>query len=613
MQTIEARAILSAADRTGGVFSQIAAKIRGMNATAVAANRTTAATGAMAAASNRASMAAASGQAAMIGAASRFMAPAAMGAAAVKSFKTYMDAELRIKRIGITADASDEEIKGLNKSMRKLGHETGQSFDQVAKGLESLVAGGMDLPQAMPALPAIAKTAQAAGAEVEDMATTTLALNQNLGIATDKMQNAFDILVKGGKAGKFELKDMARYFPSIAPAAVAAGMKGEEGLMRIVAALQTIRAGTGTTEEAAASMQNIFAKMESETTVKKFKEFGIDVRKEMTQARKEGKDLLEVFVDMTDRATKGDLSKIPQLFSDMEFARGMRAMMSFKDLNKKVLAELKQSAGSTQKDFDRVMASPAMAIARMKAATEGLLAVVGSELEKLPKKLGLSDKTISEHITSKAKDVAEKGILSLLPENDQKDVRAIIAASKFVSSERVQLETMLKRREELGVKDEADTGSRRLRLLDLKVREKMDEDLKAIPDLTKELEGMRTKWQEMPLTDKVPLPSGDPRKQPGYVPSPLGDPRKKDYGSDTPPVQALDGLNVEAKLTGEAEVKGQTEVKVVVEAGSELLRIVEGVKNAVANLTGKLRANGPGSTGVSSPDASPASVGTGAP
>jgi hypothetical protein len=114
------------------------------------------------------------------------------------------------------------------------------------------------------------------------------------------MQSAFDILVTSGKAGKFKLKDMARYMASIAPAAAAVGLKGEEGLKRIVAMLQTVRAGTGSTEEAALSVANIFAKMEIKETAKKFKKFGIDLRKEMTTARSEGRDLLSVFTDLTE-------------------------------------------------------------------------------------------------------------------------------------------------------------------------------------------------------------------------------------------------------------------------------------------------------------------------
>lgn len=622
MQTIEARAILSASDKTGGIFSQIAAKIRGMNGAAMAANRSTALAATTAA---NASRAGAMANTAIIGSAARVLAPAAIAAGASKAYKNYAQTDLQIRRIGITADATEEEVSKLSNTMRGLAFGTGQSFQQVTKGLESLVAGGMDLKEALPAMPAIAKTAQAAGAEVEDMATTTLALNQNLKISTDQMQNAFDILVKGGKAGKFELKDMARYIPSIAPAAVAVGMKGEEGLMRLVAALQTVRNGTGTTEEAADSMLNIFAKMESEETTKKFSKFGIDLRKEMAKARKEGKDLLEVFIDLSDKAVKGDLSKIPQLFSDMQFARGMRALLSYRDLNKKVMDELKQSAGSAQKDFEKVMNTPAIAMKRMSEASDRLVNSIGFGIEELSKKFGGQSGGLTKGINDAStaiEELATKGPGAKLAE-----VGTDIADANR-QNEILQLQAAVDRQIELVNKAKA-RGSEipphrmeqltknAIRLFELQQAHTVGSATTGKLFSDEEIE----KWREMPLPPgSVPMPMGDPRKRPGYAPMPAADPRKQGYGSEMPPVQPLDdvvsaikGMDVKAELTGSAEVKGETEVKVVVEAGSELLRIVDNVKSAVANLAGRLTANGPGSTGRSSPDAAPSSLNTGMP
>lgn len=68
------------------------------------------------------------------------------------------------------------------------------------------------------------------------------------------------------------------------------------------------------------------------------------------------------------------------------------------------------------------------------------------------------------------------------------------------------------------------------------------------------------------------------------------------------------GGQVEAKLTGEAEVKGQAEMTVKIEA-PELIQAYHDAKRSI-DMVGTLRANGPGSTGRSSPDAAP-SVGIG--
>jgi hypothetical protein len=66
---------------------------------------------------------------------------------------------------------------------------------------------------------------------------------------------------------------------------------------------------------------------------------------------------------------------------------------------------------------------------------------------------------------------------------------------------------------------------------------------------------------------------------------------------------------VTATLVGSAEVSGEAEVKVVVEAGSSLLQVVEQARRINMDLRGSVNANGPGSAGKSSPDASAPATG----
>lgn len=69
------------------------------------------------------------------------------------------------------------------------------------------------------------------------------------------------------------------------------------------------------------------------------------------------------------------------------------------------------------------------------------------------------------------------------------------------------------------------------------------------------------------------------------------------------------GGQLNATLTGSAEVHGQAEVKVTVEAGSTLLQVVEQSKRLNMDLRGSVNANGPGSAGKSSPDAAAPATG----
>jgi TP901 family phage tail tape measure protein len=625
MRTIEARAILSAADKTGSVFDRIAAKIGRITSAAAAASRSTAAAARTVSTAERSSGIAARAQRSVVAASARVLGPAAAVYGGAQAVKRFGETDLAVTRIGITADATDAQIEDLQTRLRDLAYEGGKGFNEVREGIESLVTGGMDLKKAGDALPAIIKTAQAAGAEVKDIATTTLSLDQAMGIATNKMQSAFDVMVTGGKAGKFELKDMARYFPSIAPAAAAIGLKGEKGLKKIVAVMQTIRQGTGTTEEAAASIQNIFAKMESEETTNKFEKFGIDLRKEMAKTRKEGGDLLATFTQLTEKATKGDLSKIPQLFTDMEFARGMRALLTYKDTLRDVSAELEKAGGSTMRDFDRVVARPQIAINRLSESFDRLKTSAGAAFEAMGASSVMN--WLSKNFEQSAEywNKSKEERLQIEIENDRRG--RLEKRMREVGSDIDFRENKLREGDKLGwwkrradgdkrSTDEMVAGDEQLQELRTEMFELRsalerpghtasqlfsDAEVKKLQDAVRD---RRLADDPNSLTPQFDTPF---RKK-GSIPTPDADPRKRSGGGPAfPAASDLDLSGITAKLEGSAEVKGEAMVKVEVTAGSDLIALKNSVESALARLEGKLMANGAGSTGRSSPDAAPSS------
>ncbi|MDT3687076.1 MAG: phage tail tape measure protein [Pseudorhodoplanes sp.] len=613
VRVMEASAVISAHDRTGNTFQRIAAKMKALESGAAALGRRSAMI-------DRATAATERGSTVIAGAASRLLAPAALGYAATRAFRRYAETEMAITRIGITADATDQEIKALHRSLRDLSANTGKPFDEVAEGLNQLVTGGLDLPQAMPAMPAIVRTAQAAGAEVRDIAQSSLALSQALGIAADRMQDAFDIMVEGGKAGKFELKDMARYFPSIAPAAAAVGMKGEEGLKRIVALLQVIRNGTGTVEEAASSVSNIFAKMESEETAKRFQKFGIDLRAEMKKGRKEGRDLLEVFTDLTSRALGGDLSKIPQLFSDMEFARGMRALLSYRDMLGEVLSRLEKAKGATGRDFDRVMTRSQISINRLSESWDRATESFGRLIDVIGGSKGLQTLAgLLENLAAAQEKSRENAPKSLdefrqryLDKQDSDRLAALDREITAAGDDLTGAEAIAKQRRERGqpplLAGHTDARKRLERL-------RTERELLRLNMAARNLPWPETAPVIDPDLRQVPMPVPSPRRAASalatrQVPLPVPSPRRTTsfpaYGSIDDLVTVIrseKSAPVEATLKGGADVN----VKVTVEPSPDFFTRVRSI---VSSVFGNIRINGgrsetgsTGSTGVTMPEA----------
>jgi TP901 family phage tail tape measure protein len=289
----------------------------------------------------------------------------------------YAGLERTMTRIGITAGATAAQVDAATARMRGLAQETAMPFEQTTAALATLVALGNTLEHAMALLPAILMTAQASGAASEDIAVTASKVGDAFEISADKMQNAFDIMVTGGKLGQFELRDMAKEIPSLAAAMAKIGYRGTDGLAKLVAMLQVAMKQAGSTTEAATNIDNVLQKLESEPVVTKFKKFGIDLHKEMDKARKEHKDLIDVYLDLVDRVTKGDLSKLSRLFTDLQMNKGITALMMMRDELNRMFADLHDVDGSTMRDFNTVLGDGQSSIDRFKNAWERLQSTLG--------------------------------------------------------------------------------------------------------------------------------------------------------------------------------------------------------------------------------------------
>ncbi|TIQ07119.1 phage tail tape measure protein [Mesorhizobium sp.] len=282
------------------------------------------------------------------------VATAAAGYVAIRTARDYAQLERTIGRIVINADKPATSIKPTIAVLQELADKSKLPFDNVVQGLETLIASGRSLEEGLAFLPSVARTAQASGSEMSDIALTADALANSLGITADRMQQAFDILAFEGKAGKFELKDMAAELPAIAPAFAALGYKGSEGLKRLAAMLEIVRNQTGSSAEAATNFSNILQKAYGNEVAKNFKKYHIDIRKELDRTRKEGGDVIQTLVEQTQKALKGDLSKLPLIFTDIQMQQGMRALLTQMPELKKHLDALGSASGTVAKDFAQI-------------------------------------------------------------------------------------------------------------------------------------------------------------------------------------------------------------------------------------------------------------------
>ncbi len=224
------------------------------------------------------------------GLAGRIGAIGALGAGLsfVGPLKAAADFDARLRDLAITSGtvsrAMQADVTTLARSYERLALEVGQRSTQLAEAAQILIAAGLDRDVVATLMPQLGRAATAAGAEIADMARMAVALNQNLRIAAERMENVFAGLGVGGKEGRFELPDMARAFPRLTGLLANLGVTGEEAVAHIGAALQIAMRAAAEPAQAATNVENFLSKILSKETIANFKKRGVDIRGTMEEA-----------------------------------------------------------------------------------------------------------------------------------------------------------------------------------------------------------------------------------------------------------------------------------------------------------------------------------------
>lgn len=302
------------------------------------------------------------------------MRGAALMAPAGMAVKTAAEKQDTIRDIAITGDMSAEDEAKLSLAVRNIARQSNQLQADVLQGMQVLVAGGVSTREELEGYGAVlAKAATATRASMDDLGATTLALRDNLGITAKDLNASFNILASAGKAGNVELKDMAKFFPQMAPTMASMGVTGKEAVAQIAAALEVARKGAGTNDEAATNMRNFLQKIFAPDTVKNFADAGIDLQASLKQLAKDGigpfegsmRLVMEYLrskspaaaaefrkaMETKDEAERSQaLSRISEayalsdLFRDMQAMNFLRPMMMQMDEYKRIKAEALEAA-----------------------------------------------------------------------------------------------------------------------------------------------------------------------------------------------------------------------------------------------------------------------------
>lgn len=253
-------------------------------------------------------------------------AAVAFGALIVKSVGAAASFQDQMRDISITGDFSNAQEAALGQTVRDAALKWNQAQAEIGRGMQVLVAGGISDAKALEGYaPVMAKAATATRASMDDLGSVVIALRDNLKVGEAGFEGALNMLSYAGKRGQFEIRDMAKWLPSLSPTFQALGVTGKEAVAEIGAALQIARKGAGSNDEAANNFRNFLQKITAPDTLKDFEKAGIDLKESMLNLRAKGftpvQSMLEVitqYMSSKGPAAAGDLQRALAIKDDAE-------------------------------------------------------------------------------------------------------------------------------------------------------------------------------------------------------------------------------------------------------------------------------------------------------
>lgn len=247
------------------------------------------------------------------GAATATAGVAAAGFVVDRALQKPMDYDRTLGRMANTA-YDDRDEKGrlagkaeLDASIMAAVNKFGGTRDEGAAALNEVIASGrVDVTTAKGMLPTLMKGATATGATPAQLAAIILK-SKTMGIGLEDGGALIDEANAAGKAGSFELAEMAKELPAAMAAGQGIGLRGREGYRRILAMMQTSMSTAGSKPEAATNVVNLLGKIGSKDTANDFKkEAGIDLPAMLVERRAQGMNGVDAFIGAVDEIARKD-------------------------------------------------------------------------------------------------------------------------------------------------------------------------------------------------------------------------------------------------------------------------------------------------------------------
>lgn len=215
-----------------------------------------------------------------------------------------VDIDAKMMRLGVQADVSNKKVNELKNKIYEtaLAPDIKIGTDELTAALDSVIERTGDLDFAEGNLRAMGLAIQATGASGQDIGGL-FAEFQKMGLGASEALKALDTLTVQGKQGAFTLQNLSSLGPRTISAYTATGRSGADALREMGAALQVIRMGTGSSEQAATAFEAVMRNITSPDKQEKLEKLGVKV-KDQSGNFKSIVDIMQEIVEESDGSTE---------------------------------------------------------------------------------------------------------------------------------------------------------------------------------------------------------------------------------------------------------------------------------------------------------------------
>lgn len=285
--------------------------------------------------------------------------------------KASSDLQTAIAAIGTIAEGAD--LDALTAQVQALSREFGGTAATQAKALYEIIAAGVsDSTQAMEVLSTANKLAIGGLADVETAASGLVATLNSYGLAADQATRVSDAFFVAAAAGNATIEELASTIGSVAPLAASTGVSIEE----LAASVGALTAGGLTTSQAMTQVQSMLTAVVKPTAqaAKAAEELGVNFS--TAEIRAKG---FTTWLQEVSAAAGGNETVLAQLFGRVEGLQGVLALTGNQaEAFTAALSSMTESAGATERAFERLSDTPAQRMERFRASVDGLKVAIGN-------------------------------------------------------------------------------------------------------------------------------------------------------------------------------------------------------------------------------------------